>query len=352
MAKSQKQLNKGKGFKRIDFRERVIIENRYCVDSRSVERIADELKRPVCTIVRELAGKPRKGRGRYMAHVAQAESLEKRKEQGRKSRFEYQPLKEYVVGKLKLGWSPEQISIRLPIDFSNNQKMRVSHEAIYQHVYSRVYRSGNGTLKAGEEDLRQYLPRRHNRRTKKGFRKAQKLEKTSSLPSIEIRPKEVETREVLGHWEGDTLVSRESKARIKSLNELVSGVSFFSRTKDGTATECDKVVLDRLSRIPSPYRKTLTQDRGSENLEWKTLEQELGIDCFFAHPYCSHERGSNENTNGLFRRYFPKGTDFGKITDLEVAKVEYLLNTRPRKRLAGFTPYEVFYQITGVALDC
>ncbi len=110
-------------------------------------------------------------------------------------------------------------------------------------------------------------------------------------------------------------------------------------------------MIDRLGAVPSLYRKTLTQDRGKENYEYEDVENALGIDCFFAHHYCSHERGSNENTNGLFRRYFPKGADFCKIKDRQVAEVEYLINSRPRKRLGGLTPYEVFYQITGVALD-
>ncbi len=131
----------------------------------------------------------------------------------------------------------------------------------------------------------------------------------------------------------------------------MSGVVFFSKTPDGTAKECNRAIIDRLKDIPSLYRKTITQDRGKENYEYQDVERALSIDCFFAHPYCSCERGSNENTNGLFRRYFPKGTDFGKIKDRQVAKVEYLINSRPRKRLGGLTPYEVFYQITGVALD-
>jgi len=289
--------------------------------------------------------------GKYSADRAQARAEQNRKKQGRKTKLEHEPLRVYVVEKLKLGWSPEQIELRLPIEYPDDKHMRVSDEAIYQHVYAQVHREGYGYVKPGCEDLRIYLARRHKRRSKKGFRKAQKMERDASLPSIELRPKEVDERVVLGHWEGDTMVSRKSTARVKSINERVSGIVFFGITTDGTAKECNKVLIDRLEGIPSPYRKTLTQDRGKENYEYKDVQSALNIDCYFAHPYCSCERGSNENTNGLFRRYFPKGTDFGKITDQQVAEVEYLLNTRPRKRLGGLTPYEVFYQITGVALD-
>lgn len=313
--------------------------------------IAKELSRPPSAISREIEGRPRIGRGKYTADKGQQKAEDGRENQGRKSKLIHQPLKDYVVAKLKLGWSPEQIEWRLPIDFPRNKRMRISYEAIYQFVYSQIHRKGNGMLKKDCEDLRKYLPRRHTRRQKKGFRKAQRLERNLTLPSIEDRPREVKKRKKIGHWEDDTVVSRQSRDRIKSINERVSGIVFFGRTLDGTMEECDKVVVSRLKNIPADFRKTLTRDRGTENMGYEKLEKELNLECFFAHPYCSQERGSNENANGLFRRYFPKKTDFSKTTDQEIAKVEYLINSRPRKRHCGLTPYEVFYQKTGVALD-
>jgi len=351
MAKSQKQLNKRRTFRRIDFRERVIIENRYCADRKKIGEIAKELGRPISAINREIGDRPRIGRGGYSADRAQEGVELRRKNQGRKSKFNYESLKKYMINKLKLGWSPEQISIRLPIEYPSDKKMRVSYEAIYEHIYSQIYRHGNGQVKPECEDLRKYLARRHNTRQKKGFRKARKLERADVLPSIELRPKKVEKRKEIGHWEGDTLVSKKGEERVKSVNERMSGIAFFKKTINGTSAACNQAAIDRLKSIPSEYLKTLTQDRGFENFNFRTIEGELGLSCFFAHPYCSHERGSNENTNGLFRRYFPKGIDFGKITDDQVSKVEYLINSRPRKRFGGLTPYEVFYQITGVALD-
>lgn len=310
-----------------------------------------ELGRPPSAISREIGGKPRTGIGKYSSDIAQRLVEANRKNQGRKSKFDCAPLKEYVIQKLKLGWSPEQISIRLPVDYPRNRAMRVSHETIYEYIYSQIHREGNGQVKPGGRDLRKYLARRHTRRQKKGLRKAQKLERDATLPSIELRPKEVEARKIIGHWEGDTLVSRQSEVRVKSVNERVSGIAFFKRTGNGTSTACNQATIVALKDIPSQYVKTLTQDRGKENHNFEILKSELGVACFFAHPYSAHERGANENTNGLFRRYFPKKTDFDKITDTEIAKVEYLLNSRPRKRLKGLTPYEVFYQKTGVALD-
>ncbi len=260
-------------------------------------------------------------------------------------------MREYVISKLKIGWSPEQIQLRLPLEYPTDNRMRISYEAIYIYIYDQIHRNGNGSVKKDCEDLRIYLSRRHTRRQKKGFRKARKVEREEYLPSIEKRPKEVEKRTVLGHWEDDTLVSRQNSVRIKSVNERVSGIVFFGKTEDGTMKECDKVVLRRLATIPSKFRKTLTRDRGTENMNYREIEEKLSLSCYFAHSYCSHERGSNENVNGLLRRFFPKKTDFSKITDEELQEVEYRINSRPRKRLGGFTPYEVFYRETGVALD-
>jgi len=130
----------------------------------------------------------------------------------------------------------------------------------------------------------------------------------------------------------------------------MSGIVFFGRTKDGTATSGDRVLFEKLKQIPSPYLQTLTRDNGSENKDWQTVQATLGLSVYFAHPYHSWERGSNENCNGLLRRFFPKGTDWSTISDAEIAQAEYLINSRPRKRLGGLTPYEFFYQMTGVAL--
>ena len=119
---------------------------------------------------------------------------------------------------------------------------------------------------------------------------------------------------MVGHFEDDCVLSMKSKDRLKTINERVTGVVFIEKMSD------DKI------------------------------EKELNVDCYFAYPYRSYERGINENSNGLIRRYFPKGTDFALITYEEIKKVEYCLNTKPRKRLAWSTPYEVYYKLTGVAI--
>jgi len=114
--------------------------------------------------------------------------------------------------------------------------------------------------------------------------------------------------------------------------------------------EANRITNERLGNLQPGFRKTLTRDRGHENLGFAELEQSLGISCYFAHAYHSWERGANENVNGLIRRFFPKGTDFRMLSEADIAQVEHLLNSRPRKRLGWKTPYEVFYELTGVAL--
>lgn len=335
-------------FSRITYKERVTIENRYCTDWKLLADIARELGRPTSTVSREIAGKPRRGVGRYSADRAQRAADERSGRQGRSGKLEYASLRVYVVGKLKLGWSPEQVALRLPLEYPKDERMRISHEAIYAYVYAQI--GSGGKPKKGCEDLRPFLPRRHRRRQTKGFRQARK-EYRPELPSIENRPESVDKRQEVGHWEDDTMVSRQSTARVKSINERVSGVFFFERMADGSIAESNRAVTRRLSRMPRKVRRTLTRDRGSENMGWEELQRELDMTCWFAHAYCSQERGSNENGNGLFRRFFPKKTDFAKVSDEEIHRAEYLLNTRPRKRLGGLTPYEVFFKATGVALD-
>lgn len=350
MKKNKKSENgkEKRHFNQFDLNDRIKIEIRHR-DGWSLREIAEYLGngRTAGSICREIGGRPRRGIGKYQAHIAHEKALIGRT--GKKQfRLKNKLIRNYVAEKLKLGWSPEQISLRLPIE---HPKETISYEAVYQYIYAQIRREGNGAVKEGCEDLRKYLARRHKRRQKKGFRKAQKLERTGSLPSIESRPEEAEERKEIGHFEDDTMVSKQSLIRLKSINERVSGVVFLGKMTDGTSEESTRVVCERLSSIPPPYRKTLTRDRGTENMGYEKIENSLTLSCFFAHSYCSYERGSNENLNGLVRRFFPKKTDFAKVSDEEIQKVEYLLNTRPRKRFGGKTPLEVLYEKTGVAIS-
>ena len=345
--KKAKIKKKKNDFVQFTLDERIRIEIKYR-EGLSLRELAKYLGngRTAGSICREIAGRPKNGVGKYQAHVSHEKALARR--YGKKTfRLKNDLIRSYVVEKMKIGWSPEQIAIRLPIDHKGE---KISYEAIYQYVYAQIYRKGNGGLKKDCEDLRKYLPKRHSRRSTKGARKAQKLERLGSLPSIEDRPTLADKRKEIGHFEDDTIVSRQSPVRLKSINERVTGIVFLGKMKNGTSEESTRIVCERLKSIPTPYLKTLTRDRGTENMGWIEIEKNLPLKVYFAHPYCSHERGSNENLNGLVRRFFPKKTDFRNVLDEEVSRVEYLLNTRPRKRFGGKTPLEVLFEKTGVAI--
>lgn len=312
----------------------------------SIRDIARALGRSPSSISREIQRNKPPERNRYTPRVAHERALAYRKHRGKRKLDRNAVLREYVISRLQLGWSPEQIAATT----QEIIRKSISHEAIYQYIYAQVYRDGHGYVKPGHQDLRPYLAWRRKRRMKKGLRRSYRIEK-GPLPSIDERPKEVEQRTEIGHWEDDSLVYTPTcLVRLRTTNERRSGVVFIAKAQDRTMKEANRITRERLGTLPAIFRKTLTRDRGAENLGYEELEQGLGIRCFFAHAYHSWERGSNENTNGLVRRFFPKKTDFRTITDEEIRRVEYLLNTRPRKRLGWKTPYQVFYELTGVAL--
>lgn len=323
-------------YKHLSIEEREIIQ-RMLWEKRSIRSIAKAVGRSVSSISREIRRNRPPHINRYTPRLAHARAVKKRSSRGKPKLESNHALGVYVSDHLKLGWSPEQIAA---------VHGGISHEAIYQHVYRQVHRQGYGYLKPQCEDLRPYLARRRKRRIKKGARNTQRILK-GPLPSIDGRPMPTG----IGHWEDDSIVyTPTSSVRLRTTNEKRSGVVFIDRVSDRTMAAANKVTTRRLGELPQHLRRTLTRDRGAENMGYQELEETLGITCFFAHPYHSWERGANENLNGLIRRYLPKGTDFAVITDEQIKRIEYLINSRPRKRLGWKTPYEVFYELTGVAL--
>jgi IS30 family transposase len=306
---------------------------------KSIRSIAEVLGRSPSSINREI-NRNLFLQYKYTPRVANERALQKRKSRGRKLHLKNYFIRRYVVLHLKQGYSPEQIAGRLTLEYP---KEKISHEAIYQYVY---YRIQSNYIKKGNIDLRIYLKRRHRRREKKGMRKYQRIFKPKGF-SIEERPREVEKRKILGHWEGDSVVSRKSKVGLNTLVERKTGLVLISKIPNGTSEVTASTVVNRLKSFPC---KTLTTDNGTENFAYEKIQKELQISCYFAHPYCSGERGTNENTNGLIRYYLPKGTDFATISDETIKAVENTLNNRPRKRLGWKTPLEVFNE--SVALQC
>lgn len=309
---------------------------------RSARSIATELGRSPSSVSREIKRNLPQEFFRYTSRLAHERALKGRHSRGREERLKNDRVRSYVVSRLKLRWSPEQISGRIRIDLGET----VSHEAVYQFIYAQIHRDGYGHLKPGREDLRLHLRRRRKRRIPRDARRCQRVFRPLG-ESIDARPTIVGERLRVGDWEGDTVESKDHRPGINTLVERKTGLVLITRLTDRTSLATSTAVTMRLLSLPKELRCTLTLDRGSENSAWSTIELTAGVKCFFAHAYHSWERGANENINGLIRDYFPKKTDFTTVPDVWIARVEYDLNTRPRKRLGWRTPLEAM----GVALQ-
>lgn len=324
-------------YKHLSIEERELIQKGLW-EKKPIRSIAQSLERSPSSISREISRNLPQKHFLYTPRLSHERALKKRKSRGRHERLKNDAARDYVISHLKLRWSPEQISNRMKEDVPGEN---ISHEAIYQYIYHQIHRDGWGLLRPGCQDLRVYLRRRKKRRTHKGMRRCQRIFKPKGI-SINERPVIVSERTRLGDWEGDTVESANHKPGINTLVERKTGLAFITKLDDKTSQATLGAVNCRLSVLPSLARQTLTTDNGPENQRWQAMEEKVKIKCFFANAYHSWERGTNENTNGLIRDYFPKKTDFTTISRERLKEVEDLLNNRPRKRLGWLTPSEVF----------
>lgn len=235
-----------------------------------------------------------------------------------------------IEEKLHQYWSPEQIVGRLRKERRNRNQ--VCHETIYQWVY-RERRDLISFLRLSQK---RRFRRRHG--TRERARRREEVKKRW----IEERPKVVETRGRLGDWEGDTVLGVEKTVRLLTHTERQSGYLIVRKLQRSTAEETSRAVRQVFSRLPKRKRHTATYDNGPEFADHETIERDSAVTIYFARPYHSWERGTNENTNGLLRQFFPKKTPFADIRPRTIARVVRLLNARPRKRLRYQTPHERF----------
>lgn len=324
----------------IDERERIQLG---IWEKRSIRSIARDLKRSPSAVFREIARNLPLEHRRYTPRLAHERAMANRKIRGRTERLKNDCIRQYVIRHLKHRWSPEQISGRIKIDLGET----ISHEAIYQFIYNQIYQNGWGYLKPGHEDLRIYLRRKRKRRIHKGMRICKRMPSFQGI-SIDLRPNIVEKRIRIGDWESDTVESINRKPGINTCIERKTGFALMTKLKNKTSHATMKVIEKRMNDFPNNAKYTITFDNGFENRNWEELENSTGLKAYFAHKYRSWERGTNENTNGLIRDYFPKKTDFTTIREEELSFVEGELNNRPRKRLGWKTPLEVM----SVALQC
>lgn len=300
----------------------------------SIRSIAERLGRSHSSLVREIAKNKPLVKDKYTPRLAHERALKQRKSRGRVERLKNERIRRYVVLHLKKRWSPEQIAGRIKTDL----KEHISHEAVYQFIYAQIR---NGSVVRDGEDLRVFLRRRRKRRIPHGARRFQRVAKPLGR-SIDERPAVVERRSRIGDWEGDTVESREHKPGVNTLVERKTGLVFITKLAGKNSAATVEAIRARFKNVPDSRRHTVTLDRGPENSDWRGIETATGMQCYSAHAYHSWERGTNENTNGLIRDYFPKKTDFTLVPDADIAAVEYALNTRPRKRLKWKTPLEVW----------
>lgn len=324
-------------YHRLAFEEREEI-SRLLARNLRFRAVARQLKRNVSTISREVNQKYF-GRRHYRAAVAQERALRRRRKQGRKRKLNlYSKLKQYVLTKLWLYWSPEQITAKLKLDYPKDIVMRLSPETIYAYVYVQP----KGELK---RRLVKALRRHHKRRYRKNHIINRQIRNIPDLVSIDKRPKSVEGRRIPGHWEGDLLIGRWKRSALGSLVERTSRLTLLAPLKYHDHESVAKAFAKEMMKIPRQLRKTMTFDRGPEMSSHSFLSRKTKIKVYFAHSKSPGERGTNENTNSLIRQFFPKRTDFKKISRKEIKKVEQLLNERPRKTLKWKTPEEVFNQL-------
>jgi len=302
-------------------------------ERKSVRVMAKALNRSPSSVFRELKRNFPLEHQVYTSRLANERALKKRKSRGRHDRLKNEAIRSYVSIQLKEGWSPEQIAGCIQRDIGQT----ISHEAIYQYIYVGI---GSNGLPRSEamEDLRPYLRRKRKRRVGKGFRATKRVR---MLPGklIDTRPAIVAKRVRVGDWETDTVVSCDHKPGINTLVDRKTGYVLITKLDANTSSSTASAITRRLEGLPV---HTITADNGPENQGWKVVETAVGCHWYFANPYHSWERGTNENTNGLIREYFPKKTDFTMISEEALAAVEYKLNTRPRKRLNYLTPLEAF----------
>lgn len=301
----------------------------------SFQTIAKKLQRHVSTISREISSGSCNNYT-YRASRAQARAVRnsRKRKAGKYILDSNEELRKYVYGKLRIQWSPVQIAQMLEKDYPTGKNMRISPEAIYTYLYVLP----RGTLK---KELLTCL--RQNRKHRHKQRRGTKANRTlEDMLSIEERPKEVEDRIIPGHWEGDLIVGKNNRSALGTLVERTTRTVILIPIKNKSAEVVAKAFAKEVKKLPEQMKLTMTYDQGREMAQHKLFTKITGVKVYFAHPRSPWERGTNENTNGLIRQYFPKGTDFTKVSRYTVKKAQDRLNGRPRKTLNFQTPYEVF----------
>ena len=294
--------------------------------------IAIELGKHRSTISRELNRNVTPNKSGYNVRIAQENTDQRRllaNQHFRKIEGN-QKTKNYIKRKLKRTWSPEQIAGRLKLE--NDNKPVICKESIYQYIYDE-----------GDKLTKHLRYKKNKYRWRHGTKKREIERKLACIKRrIDQRPEEANQRKEIGHWENDTVVGSNNSGAIATHADRKSGYYLGDKIERNNADNFRRVTVKRFKKMPKKKRLTFTMDNGPETSDYELIEKDLGTTIYFANPYCAWERPTNENTNGLLREFFPKGTSFDKVTQKDVDKAIRLINHRPRKRLGYLTPHEVF----------
>ena len=322
-----------KKHRRLTLKERVQIET-LLHQNKTKAYIAKTINRSRSTVSREvnkLGSNPKVDYDAYLAHWSAKEVYLNKRNFDKISTCK--KLRIYVFRGLLLNWTPEQIAGRIKQDYLNDPIMSISHESIYRYIYTHPQASLN-------KKLIKLLVRKKTRR-----RPAKKRRGTGSKiinqVSIDNRPKHIELREETGHWEGDLMIGKNHKSAIGTIVERKSRYTIIIKLKSKKADEVAKMFSKKLNQLQKIFKKSMTYDNGIEMARHEKITKKTDMKIYFAHPYSSWQRGTNENTNGLIRRYLPKGTDFNKIDERSLRIIQEKLNNRPRKIIGFKTPQEM-----------
>lgn len=322
-----------KTYSRLSYKERVKIET-LLVEQKTHSFISKLLNRSRSTVSREIKQWIRYPTDTYSADIANfaAENNYLHKRNLDKISQHYS-LRRYVYIGLLDNLSPELIAGRIKNDFPGNSIMTISHEAIYAHIYKHPQAKLNRKL------IKLLLHSKPYRRRPKCYKSTRG--RIKDAVSIDERPEDVNTRKEVGHWEGDLMIGAKQSSAIGTLVERKTRYTHIVKLTDRKSETVTKAFKKKLNMMDSIFRKTMTYDNGMEMANHLWFTQETGMPVYFAHPYSSWERGTNENTNGLIRRFLPKGTNFNDVSEEQLQIIEDKLNNRPRKVLGFKTPLEM-----------
>lgn len=320
----------------IEEREELLVLN---AQSLSVREIGRRLSRSPSTVSRELKRHLSSSRV-YRASWAQKQSELKAssRRKGQSKIGSNLELLSEIKSRLKQYWSPEQIARDLCKRYED-LAMNASKETIYTYIYLLP----RGELRA---ELIRCLRRSHKKRKLRGVSRKGQRSDLEDMISIEERPKEVADRSVPGHWEGDIIIGgQKEQTALGTIVERTTRAVLLVPLKSKKAHEVRKAFTRAVKRIPKELRLSMTYDQGREMAEHKLFTKNTKMNVYFAHPRSPWERGTNENTNGLLRQFFPKGTNFNEVSRYKIKKAQDLLNERPRKTLNWKTPKEAMEEL-------